>query len=35
MDVALASRQPISEVRALPAADLRILIDAIRERHDG
>jgi hypothetical protein len=35
MEVAMASGQPISEVRALPAADLAILIDVLKRRSDG
>ena len=35
MEVAMATGQPISEVRALPAADLAILIDVVRKRNDG
>jgi hypothetical protein len=35
MEVAMASGQPISEVRALPAADLEVLIDVVRRRNDG
>ena len=35
MEVAMASGQPISEIRALPQADLQVLIDVIKRRNDG
>jgi len=35
MEVAMASGQPISEVRALPAADLDVLLEVIKRRNDG
>ncbi len=35
MEVAMASGQPISEVRALPAADLQVLIEVLQRRNDG
>jgi hypothetical protein len=35
MEAALASGQPISEVRALPADDLAVLLEVVRRRHDG
>jgi len=31
----MASGQPISEIRALSASDLRTLIEAVRRRNDG
>jgi len=31
----MASGQPISEVRALSASDLRMLLDTINRRNDG
>jgi hypothetical protein len=34
MEVALVSRQPISEIRALPAADLAVLLDVIKKHND-
>jgi phage-related baseplate assembly protein len=35
MEVAMASQQPISDIRALTADDLDVLIDVLRRRHDG
>ena len=35
MEVAMASGQPISEIRALPAADLQVLIEVVKRRNDG
>jgi hypothetical protein len=32
MEVAMASGQPISEVRALSASDLRVLIETVERR---
>jgi hypothetical protein len=35
MEVAMASGQPISEVRALPQADLDVLVEVIKRRSNG
>jgi hypothetical protein len=35
MEVAMASGQPISEIRALPQPDLDVLIDVIKRRNGG
>jgi len=35
MEVAMAAGQPISEIRALSAADLRALIEVVNRRNDG
>jgi hypothetical protein len=35
MEVAMASGQPISEVRALSASDIRVLIDVVNRRNGG
>jgi hypothetical protein len=35
MEVAMASGQPISEIRALPQADLDVLIEVIKKRNSG
>lgn len=35
MEVATVSGQPISEIRALTAADLAVLIEVLERRKDG
>jgi len=35
MEAAYISKQPISEIRALPAADFAIFLDVIKEHNNG
>jgi hypothetical protein len=35
MEAAMATGQPISEIRALSASDLRTLLDVVQARNDG
>jgi hypothetical protein len=35
MEAAIVSGQPISEIRALSYYDLEVLLDVVKERHDG